>query len=119
MGQENFGVMRIPVWGKGKLAPTYTVTAQGLGITSWSKVQKQAADFLIFMHTTDRLNAWYAATGVFPADDRFDTSKVSIPQMKQVFQWIKARPGSEPGELHPQHPGRAGQLRRLPAPVRG
>ena len=93
VGAENFGVMRIPVWGKGKLAPTYTVTAQGLGITSWSKVQKQAADFLVFMHTTDRLNAWYKATGVFPADDRFDTSQVSIPQMKQVFQWIKASPG--------------------------
>lgn len=90
---ENFGVMRIPVWGKGKLAPTYTVTAQGFGITSWSKVQKQSADFLAFMHTTDRLNAWYKATGVFPADDRFDTAQISIPQMKQVFQWIKASPG--------------------------
>jgi hypothetical protein len=45
------------------------------------------------MHTPDRLSAWYAATGVFPADDRFDTSKVSIPQMKQVFEWIKASPG--------------------------
>jgi raffinose/stachyose/melibiose transport system substrate-binding protein len=93
VGAENFGVMRIPVWGKGKLAPTYTVTAQGLGITSWSKFQKQAAEFLTFMHTTDRLNAWYKATGVFPADDRFDTSQVSIPQMKQVFSWIKASPG--------------------------
>jgi raffinose/stachyose/melibiose transport system substrate-binding protein len=56
-------------------------------------VQKQSADFLMFMHTPERLAAWYAATGVFPADDRFDTSKVSIPVMKQVFEWIRKSPG--------------------------
>jgi raffinose/stachyose/melibiose transport system substrate-binding protein len=93
VGQENFGVMKIPVWGKGKLAPTYTVTAQGLGITSWCAHKKVAADVLVFMHTKQRLEAWYADTGVFPADDRFDTSKVAIPQMKQVFQWIKGDAG--------------------------
>lgn len=93
VGQDNLGVMQIPVWGKGKMASTYTVTAQGFGITSWSKVQKQSADFLMFMHSSERLAAWYAATGVFPADDRFDTSKVSIPVMKQVFEWIKKSPG--------------------------
>jgi raffinose/stachyose/melibiose transport system substrate-binding protein len=93
VGQENFGVMKIPLWGKGKLAPTYTVTAQGLGITSWCAHKKAAADVLVFMHTKQRLEAWYADTGVFPADDRFDTSKVAIPQMKQVFQWIKGDAG--------------------------
>ncbi|HOV64529.1 MAG TPA: hypothetical protein PLG43_11680, partial [Spirochaetia bacterium] len=35
---------------------------------------------------------WYANTGVFPADDRFDTSKVTMPQMKKVFNWIKSQP---------------------------
>lgn len=93
VGKDNFGVMKIPVWGKGKLAATYTVTAQGLGITSWSKYKKEAADFLSSMHTADRLNAWFKATGVFPADDRFNTSQISLPQMKQVFQWIKENPG--------------------------
>jgi raffinose/stachyose/melibiose transport system substrate-binding protein len=93
VGADNLGVMQIPVWGKGKMAPTYTVTAQGFGITSWSKVQKTAADFLMFMHAPERLAAWYAATGVFPADDRFDTSAVTIPQMKQVFEWIRKNPG--------------------------
>jgi multiple sugar transport system substrate-binding protein len=93
VGADNLGVMRIPVFGKGRLASTYAVTARGLGITSWSKYPKQAADFLRFMHTPGRLEAWHTATGVLPADDRFDTSKVSLPQMRQVFDWIKARPG--------------------------
>lgn len=93
IGNDNFGVMKIPVWGKGKLASTYTVTAQGLGITSWSKHKKEAANFLVFMHTKDRLNAWYKYTGVFPADDRFNTSMITNPQMKKVFKWIKENPG--------------------------
>ena len=93
IGKDNFGVMQIPVWGRGKLATTYTVTAQGLGITDWSRHKQEAADVLMFMHTPERLAAWYADTGVFPADDRFDTSRVTIPQMKQVFDWIRGNPG--------------------------
>jgi len=93
VGKDNFGVMQIPVWGTGKLAATYTVTAQGLGITSWSEHQQEAANVLMFMHTPERLAGWYADTGVFPADDRFDTSGVTTPQMKQVFDWIKGNPG--------------------------
>lgn len=93
IGADNFGVMMIPVWGDGDLADSYTVTAQGLGITSWSKHKQEAADFLMYTHTDDRLNAWYDKTGVFPADDRFDSSKITTPQMKKVFNWIKAKPG--------------------------
>lgn len=93
VGNKNFGVMKIPVWGSGDLAKTYTVTAQGLGITSWSKVKKEAADFLMYMHTPDRLSAWWNYTGVFPADDRFNTSKIKSPQLKKVFNWIKDNPG--------------------------
>lgn len=92
VGAENLGVMMIPVWGKGKMANTYTVTAQGFGITSWSKYKTESADFLQYLHTADRLSSWYANTGVFPADDRFDTSKVALPQMKKVFNWIKSQP---------------------------
>jgi len=93
IGNENFGVMKIPVWGKGDLAESYTVTAQGLGITSWSKYKKEAADFLMYMHTPGRLDAWWSYTGVFPADDRFDSSKITSPQMKKVFTWIQENPG--------------------------
>lgn len=93
IGSENFGVTKIPVWGSGDLADTYTVTAQGLGITSWSDYKEEAADFLMYMHTPDRLNAWWEYTGVFPADDRFDASKIQAPQMKKVFNWIRENPG--------------------------
>jgi multiple sugar transport system substrate-binding protein len=93
IGWDQIGVMPVPKYSSGKLADTYVVTAQGWGITSWSKYPKQAADFLMFMHTPERLNAWFQYTGVFPADDRLDTSLITIPQLKQIFEWDTTRPG--------------------------
>ncbi len=93
IGWDQIGVMPVPKYGSGKLADTYVVTAQGWGITSWSKYPKQAADFLMFMHTPERLNAWFQYTGVFPADDRLDTSLITIPQLKQIFEWDTTRSG--------------------------
>jgi multiple sugar transport system substrate-binding protein len=88
IGWNNMGVMRVPKYGSGKLADTYVVTAQGLGITSWSKHKKEAADFLMFTHTPDRLNAWFKYTGVLPADDRFDTTQIDQPILKKIFEWV-------------------------------
>ena len=73
LGWDKMGVMMVPNYGKGKLADTYVVTAQGWGITSWSKHPKEAADFLKFMQTPERVNAWFKDTGVLPADNRLDT----------------------------------------------
>lgn len=87
LGWDNIGVMRVPTYGKGKLAGAYVVTAQGWGITSWSKHPREAADFLRFMHTPERLNAWYVETGVLPADKRLDTALIQQPVLKQIYEW--------------------------------
>ena len=87
LGWDKMGVMMVPKYGSGKLADTYVATAQGWGITSWSKHQKEAADVLAFMHTPDRLNAWFKATGVLPADNRLDTSVIDQPVLKQIYDW--------------------------------
>ena len=46
----------------------------------------QAAD-LPGPWSPDRANAWFKATGVLPADDRLDTSLITQPQLKQVYDW--------------------------------
>jgi multiple sugar transport system substrate-binding protein len=84
---DNIAVMTVPKYADGKLAGTYIVTAQGLGITSWSPHKQEAADFLLYMHTQDRLNAWFTYTGVLPADDRLDVSLIEQSQLKQVYEW--------------------------------
>ena len=41
----------------------------------------------MFMHTPDRLNAWFKYTGVLPADNRLDTSLIDQPVLKQIYEW--------------------------------
>ncbi|HEX9013461.1 MAG TPA: extracellular solute-binding protein [Anaerolineaceae bacterium] len=94
IGWDNMDVMMVPKWGTGKLADTYVVTAQGWGITSWSQHPKEAADFLMYMHTADRLSAWYKDTGVLPADNRLDSSLISQPILKKIFQWDSTAAGA-------------------------
>jgi ABC-type glycerol-3-phosphate transport system substrate-binding protein len=90
---DKIGLMLVPKYGSGKLADTYTVTGQGWGITSWTKYPQEAADFLVYMHTPERLAAWFTDTGVAPADDRMDPSLISQPQLKQVYKWETTVPG--------------------------
>ena len=87
MGWDNIGVIMMPTYGTGKLASTYVTSAQGWGITSWAKHPKEAADFLQFMHTPERVNAWYNDTGVLPADNRLDTGLIQQPVLKQIYEW--------------------------------
>jgi multiple sugar transport system substrate-binding protein len=86
-GWDNMSVMKVPTYGSGKLADDYIVTAQGWGITSWSEHPQEAADFLMYMHTPDRLNAWFKDTGVIPADNRLDASLIDQPTLKQIYEW--------------------------------
>jgi raffinose/stachyose/melibiose transport system substrate-binding protein len=93
MGWDKIGVMQAPKYGTGKMADQYIVTAQGLGITSWSKYPQEAANFIMFTHTPDRLKAWFEYTGVVPADDRLDVSLITQPQLKQIYQWDTTKAG--------------------------
>jgi multiple sugar transport system substrate-binding protein len=85
VGADKVTVMGLPSWGDGKYAGKMGTTSQTVGITSWSKYPQVAADFIQFMHTPERLQAWYDITGSLPADDRFDVSKVTDPVKKQLF----------------------------------
>jgi ABC-type glycerol-3-phosphate transport system substrate-binding protein len=86
LGAKTMGIGPIPVWGHGKLAKSYDVTqSSDAFITKWSKHPRAAAQFLMFLHTPQALKAWYAATGVFPADKRFPASLVTDPIAKQML----------------------------------
>jgi raffinose/stachyose/melibiose transport system substrate-binding protein len=83
-GTKGMGVSAIPIWGKGKLARSYDTTQSSSAfITKWSKHPNAAAQFLTFLHSPKALRAWYAATGVFPADKRFPARLVTDPIAKQ------------------------------------
>src|SRR2546426_4758443 len=87
LGDKNMGVGPIPKWGHGKLASSYDVTqSSDVFITKWSKHPHAAAQFLTFLHSPQALKAWYAATGVFPADKRFPASLVKDPIAKKLLK---------------------------------
>jgi ABC-type glycerol-3-phosphate transport system substrate-binding protein len=87
LGAKNMGVGPIPKWGHGKLASSYDVTqSSDAFITKWSKHPRAAAQFLMFLHSPQALKAWYAATGVFPADRRFPSKLVSDVIAKQLLK---------------------------------
>jgi multiple sugar transport system substrate-binding protein len=87
-GTSAIAQIATPAWSNGRYAGKMGTTSQTLGITSWTKYPQVCADFLMFLHTTDQLNAWFADTGAMPADDRFDLSQVTEPAHKALFDMV-------------------------------
>lgn len=86
MGVDKVGVSTFPAWGSGKYAGPLQLSSQTVGITSWTKYPKECADFIMFMHSPDRVNAMYKMSGAFPADDRFDQSLLSTDVEKTIVK---------------------------------
>jgi len=116
LGAGNVGVMQTPLLGTGKLASVGNATqSTTFFITKWSKHPQEAANFLAFMHTPDRLASWYKHTGVVPADSRFDRSVVTDPVLKQMMTWETTGPqvwleNYLPGEIDTNADLAAGQM---------
>ena len=89
VGVAKVGVMAMPKWGSGPYAGKLGSTSQTVGITAWTKYPEVAADFIMFMHTPDRMRSWFKITGAFPADDRFDTRLITLPQQKVLFDLVR------------------------------
>ena len=93
LGGDKVGIMRPPKWGTGQLADAGNATQSvSFFVTKWSQHQKEAAEFLQYLHTPDRLTAWYKATGVVAADDRFDSSLVTVPQLRTMAKYETTGP---------------------------
>lgn len=87
LGQDAVGIMRYPKFGDGNLADSFNAT-QSVShfITKWSKNKQEAADFLQFMHTSDRMKRWFELTGVGVADKRFDSSLIENSLLRQLYE---------------------------------
>jgi multiple sugar transport system substrate-binding protein len=79
--------MTMPKYANGVGAGKLGSTSQTLAISSWSPYKQQSADFIMFMHTPAELALFYKDTGALPADDRFDSSQIDVPQVKQLYDY--------------------------------
>ena len=101
LGWDKMGVMMVPKYGKGKLADTYVTTAQGWGITSWSKHPQGSGRFPdVHAHAraAERLVQGHRrAAGRQPAGYQPDRPAGAQADLRVGHHG--RRP--EPGELHP------------------
>jgi ABC-type glycerol-3-phosphate transport system substrate-binding protein len=90
------GTMVMPVYGKGKMAGKPILDAQGLGISTNSKDPKAAAAFLEYLQSPERLQVFFEKTGWLPANSTFDTSKLTDPVVKTMWQNFGEAPDNIP-----------------------
>ena len=92
MGADTVGVMRTPVYGKGKLANSVGIPTQTLAITSFSKNKEAAAEFLRYLHRDDIMQLMYAKAGAVTPDNRFKPEWLNTEADKMIVQWRKEFP---------------------------
>jgi len=75
---DNLGVMPFPTFGTGKLASATGIgSSGGLSIPKWSNDPVVAAEFIDFLLSTERVNAFFDQVGVIPLSNRFDGSRLT------------------------------------------
>ncbi len=89
LGVGNVGHMSTPVWGSGKLAKVPAMDVQGIGISSQSKLKKEAAEFIRTMHRKDRMMLLYTQLGGFPATKDFDARQIKGDLNKEMWNMIQ------------------------------
>ncbi|MEO8612824.1 MAG: substrate-binding domain-containing protein [Chloroflexota bacterium] len=83
------GVMPMPIFGKGKLAGLPITDSQGWGIPSAAPDKQASADFLIYMQSPDRLNAFWDINGFFPSNKTWDATVITEPTLKGIWEtWV-------------------------------
>jgi ABC-type glycerol-3-phosphate transport system substrate-binding protein len=80
------GYMTMPVFGKSKLAGVPLLDVQGLGISSDAKDPKAAAAFLEYLHSPERLKAFWEATNWIPSNTKFDTSVIKDEAVRTMWE---------------------------------
>jgi raffinose/stachyose/melibiose transport system substrate-binding protein len=94
MGADKVGFMSAPIVEEAKGGWTkpdmIDASSQVLAITKWSKNKEAAADFILFLHSAERLNAMYLQSGAPPADDRFDQSLLKTEQEKWALKQVSS-----------------------------
>ena len=80
------GCMVMPVYGTGKMAGIPILDVQGIGIATDSENPQAAAAFLEYLHTPERLQAFWDATGWIPSNTNFDDSIIEDETVRTMWQ---------------------------------
>jgi raffinose/stachyose/melibiose transport system substrate-binding protein len=92
LGRGNLGFVVMPVFGRGRMAGVPIVDADGFGIPHAARDPRNAARFIEYMHTKERLQAMWRLSRQIPSDEAFDPSVIDDPFIKQVYDVWMAGP---------------------------
>jgi raffinose/stachyose/melibiose transport system substrate-binding protein len=87
MGPEKLGVMLTPRFANGALGNKFPTASQYVSITAWSSHKAEAAQFITFMHTPDRIQALYKTANAMMGDDRFDKTWITSGIDQKMYDW--------------------------------
>jgi multiple sugar transport system substrate-binding protein len=86
---DRVGLMVMPTYGEGAMAGKAISDFQGWGIPSATENKPQAADFLTFLHTPERLNAFWELNHFFPGNATWDASVIDDPVLQRLYDvWM-------------------------------
>ncbi len=89
LGWENIGLMKLsPKFSDGALGNKVSGGALPIAVTDWCENKQEAADFVAFTHSPERIKRLYEITGGIVADDRFDPAWIGDdPLNLQRYEW--------------------------------
>jgi ABC-type glycerol-3-phosphate transport system substrate-binding protein len=96
LGEGVADIFPTPIFGEGRWAGKSPIISNGLAISSLSKHKEEAAEFLMFMHTDERMTALYDNLNAFPADKNFDWGKVAKALDRKIGDTIINAPETIP-----------------------
>ena len=88
LGEGVADIFPTPIFGDGSWAGKSPIITNGFAMSSLSKHKKETAEFLLFMHTEERMSALYNNLNAFPANRNFNWSKVTKPLDKKIVETI-------------------------------
>jgi ABC-type glycerol-3-phosphate transport system substrate-binding protein len=102
LGADKVGFMGMPVFGTGRLAGVPILYSHGFGIPSGARDQRNAARFIEYMHTKERLQAMWLLSGQIPTDEAFDPSVIDDPLIRGLYDtWMVGLNAPYIGDLMP------------------
>ncbi len=87
-GGMNVGLIKMPPFGDGAWADSLVNTGNGFQVTQWSENKEVAGAFMAYLQRAENLEAFYQATGTFPASSNWDPSTVTSATDQQMLQWL-------------------------------
>ena len=89
LGKQKVGYMVMPTFGDGDMAGKPITDTQGFGIPSKAEDKENAAAFLEFMHSDERVQAMWKLSTQIPANTTFDGDVIKDPLLKTIHEdWV-------------------------------